>query len=643
MRRNRQTNGSMLVLVCALVLLVIIFGIAGFTLAKIFGGMRELQNATESGNLNVAKQALKTPSITLAPGVQQDNFSGLVDDNGSINLRTYNRVVGQVLLVSLNAQAQGTTDSRDHARILIDALQAPSASIGQRLGDALSDSSNTTGSFNLLAGANILRLLDSQSPTARTQEFDTSFLKRGASSNVYLDPSVLPAGAAVPPGTFSSGSPDASTFQYLSGYQSIVIPGIGSVSGVPVLPNQQPHLVAESLFESSRANPIDGIRLPPNAFRSAGTAHERTSSSLLKAISCSIVGSLGSKFTASIPRGYLVITNPAGRMDATPPPNPANILNNELFTGIFVADNGAFSLDRTLIERWADYNSVSPPTGAAPPTEGLFGDPRGIRALGGNGYPIQCDYTSMDGPGANAGCQQLAGAFREAYGGQDRLPGVPAELTATEQMRANVWDVFPAGGPVQTPPGFTGVRIFSYTQPSPVAEGQPPVFTQAGTAAQILSQVGNGSGSEQSILSQIRQRIREIKPEATSAEIDGLLASRTLNLGETLYIYLSGGQLLLTPTPPPWLVPGTVPDGTPSTITSSFQTIGISVNPPNDAGFRNVVFGQMPNPATFALGQEEAIFTPSSGFNNLLGVLEFRSMIQPSTVTNESNFPGEGN
>lgn len=634
----------MLTLVCFVVMVLFGIGAGVFTLIKILGGMRELQNATESGNLNVAKQALKSPSVELSQGLEADNFGGLVDDDGRINLRNYNRVVGQVLLVALNAQQQGTPESREHARALIASLQSSTGSIGDRLGDALGNTDNTRGIFDFLAHANVLQMLEKQSPGAQTAEFDTAYLKRGESTNVYLDPSILPSSTTVPEGALSSGSTDATGFQYLSGYRSFSIPGIGEIAGVPVFPGQRPHLVSNSVFEGGRDRPIPGVQLPPNSFKSAGTARESASRGMLKAISCSIVGALESKFTASIPRGYLVITNPAGSMDATPPPNPASILNNELFAGVFVANNGAFSTDRVLIEQWADYNNQPAPTGPEPSREGLFGDPRGIRSLGGDGYPSECDYTSLDGPGANAACQQLSGAFREAYGGQDRLPGVQSELTATEQMRANVWALFPSGGSIQVPSGFTGIRLFDYDQALPVAAGQPPVFTAAGTPIQILSQVGNGSGAELGIIDQVRQRIREIKPEANDEEIYALLTSRTIALGETLYIYLNGSQLQMTSAAPSWMVPGTVPDGLPSNITSSFQTIGLSVNPPMDAGFRNVVFGQMPNPSTFGLGQEEAIYTPSSGFNNLLGVLEFRSRINAGSDTgSDGGAAGEGN
>lgn len=634
--KARTERGSILVFISILMFAIIVIGIGFFFLIKTFAGMRELQNVTESGNLNVAKTALRKPNIKLSPGLEQDNFGGLVDRDGTVNLFTYNRLVGQVLLVALNAQAQGTPESRDHARTLISTLQASTESIGQRLTEALSDGFALQGSFDKLAGANFLRLLGQAVPNHRVAEFQPAYLKKGESANVYLDPSILPANTSVPTNTYSSGRADSTGFQYLSGYQPFTVPGIGSISGVPVFPNQRPHLVSTTDFRNGVAAPVSGVELPPNSFQSAGTAKENSSRDFLRAISCSIVGALNGKFTASIPRGYLVINNPAGSMDQTSLPNPNTMLNNELFTGVYVANNGAFSTDMSLIQQWAEYNSHNPPVGPQPSTEGLFGDPRGITSLGGNGYPAQCDYTSLDGAGATPGCQSLENAFRQAYGANDTLPGTRTELTAVEQLRANVLGLFPKGGDITVPSGFTGIRVFPYETALPLPAGQAPQFSTNGTLTQILAQVGNGSGAEQTLLAQLRQRMREIKPEATESEINAVLSSRTIGLGQRLYIYLNDSKLQLTDVPPSWLVPNTVPDGAEQIIASSFQTIGTAVNPPGDSGFRNIVFSEMPNPASFGRGREEAIFTPSSGFNNLLGTLEFRSRIEPAAQNNNS-------
>ena len=72
MRSIRSRKGSMFALTSVLFLAITIIGIGFFTLIKTLGGMRELQNATESGNLNVAKIAIKSPYVELQHGMENN-------------------------------------------------------------------------------------------------------------------------------------------------------------------------------------------------------------------------------------------------------------------------------------------------------------------------------------------------------------------------------------------------------------------------------------------------------------------------------------------------------------------------------------------------------------------------------------------
>src|SRR6516164_3576047 len=110
---NSRKRGATLGLVAALALVITLLGIAFFFFAKLVGGHRELEHATDSGNLNVAKQSLRSPylrvftnngyagpfdlSDPILSQVQQ-NFSLLADQstgasNGQLDLLTYDRVV----------------------------------------------------------------------------------------------------------------------------------------------------------------------------------------------------------------------------------------------------------------------------------------------------------------------------------------------------------------------------------------------------------------------------------------------------------------------------------------------------------------------------------------------------------------------
>src|SRR5688572_14134624 len=113
---KRQQKGGTLALVVTCVFFVIIMGVGLFFVAQLMGGGREPQQATDFGNLNVAKRALVSPDIDPTPA-ERLNFGGLFTSEATpkVNLQNYNRFVGKAFLVSLNALAQGTPDARAHA------------------------------------------------------------------------------------------------------------------------------------------------------------------------------------------------------------------------------------------------------------------------------------------------------------------------------------------------------------------------------------------------------------------------------------------------------------------------------------------------------------------------------------------------
>jgi hypothetical protein len=603
-------------------------GMAFFFVLKLLGGFKEIQNATDASDLNIAKQALRSPAIAVSPGIEQNNFSGLVDANGLVNLLTYNRLVGQTLLVALNAQAEATSQSKDHAASLIQALQGNSSSLGGRLKTNLSGGNQVDSFFSAIADKSVAEMFSAGSVRFQSSDYQAAFMKPGGSTNVFLDPSILPTGSTFPSSGFSSGHQSSQNFSYVAGYAPIDISNIGSIAGAPVFPGQAPHLVSCFDFNSDTISPVSGVFLPPNAFMSTGQSTEAHSGMLGQTVASAIVGALDKDYAASIPRGYLVITNPAGfASNGETLPNPDTIFNNELFTGIWVADNGAFSTDMSALQAWVTYNNAIPTPARQPATDAIFGaDPHTIMAFG---QPMECDYTTVSGSGAVPACAEKLTAFEQAYPHADTHPGLAATFTAVELVKANVMALFPNGGTPNVPNSFSGIRLFTYNQAYPVAAGHTAQFTQPGTIGQYLAQIGNGADT--SIIPQLKQRIREIKPSATSAEIDTLLASHTIDLGETFFIYLVGDSLVLTATPPPWLVSDTSSDGNAQTISSDFQTIGYSVDPPGEAGFTNVIFQQTPNPSSVLVGHDRVVFTPSSGFNNLLGTIEFREQVETPT------------
>src|SRR5216684_2489028 len=105
----RRGTGSTLGLVAVCALVIVLIGIACFFLAKIFGGGREVSNATDAGTMNVARKSMYYVAGTLTqndPYFYCTNYPGLTLSNpppkNAVTLLNYNRLVGQALLIALN-------------------------------------------------------------------------------------------------------------------------------------------------------------------------------------------------------------------------------------------------------------------------------------------------------------------------------------------------------------------------------------------------------------------------------------------------------------------------------------------------------------------------------------------------------------
>jgi hypothetical protein len=620
-------------------------GIVFFYLARVIGGVRELQHATDSGNLNVAVRSIRHPAVSLNPGIEQDNFAGLVDSNGKIDLLIYNRLFAQALIVALNAQSEGTDASKQHAQALLAALQGDQNSVGKRLADALNSATNHADQFTTLADGNTVRMLSLTSTVANVDsEYHVGYLDAGGATNVYFDPTILPLGATLPTNTLASQKATNGQ-EYLVGYKDLSIDSLNDspISGVPLQPGDRPHLVSQLAFDAHLALPVKNEGVPPNTFKSVGSAREKISKSLLDAASCAIVSAGKQDYPGCIPRGYICITNLAGLPDNSPVPSNESIFNNQLYSGIYlgVSDSGAvsFSTDEGRMLDWVTYNN-DPNPGTKPSTEGIYGaDPQGIKSLGGDGYPPEADYTMMSGAGEIPQVAALLPEFEQAYPAPNGQSGQTLVLTAVEKLKALVMALFASGqtGLVPNPPGYTGLRLFDHNAQYPVLEDSSPRFTRTGTVSQLLAQIGNGADTL--IMNQLVERIREIKPDTTLADINTLFADNLLEMGDTFYVYEIDGALTMTQTPPPWVVANTSADGNPQDIFSTFETIGFSVNPPGEGGLKNVMFEQTPDPASNGIGKDEVIWIPSCGFNNLLGTLQFQESVTNLLLTMNSPPP----
>jgi hypothetical protein len=189
----RNSRGSMLVFITACTFVIVLIGVGAVIVSTIMGGHRELGYATDSGNLNVAKTMVKGCATVLKNSGPEQDFAGLVQDtNGRVDLVHYNRIIGQSLLVALNAESEDTPAAKANAQTLLDAVQTGSDNISKRLQSLLSDPGSARGAFVQVAGSNSLRMLGSNAIEHNDASYQTAYLEPCGSTNIYLDSSSFP-------------------------------------------------------------------------------------------------------------------------------------------------------------------------------------------------------------------------------------------------------------------------------------------------------------------------------------------------------------------------------------------------------------------------------------------------------------------
>lgn len=684
---RREYGGTLLLIVGSTVLMILV-SVFFFSLIKVVGGERELQNANDAGVLDTAKEALENPSVALSTSTEKNNFN--YARTGGVNLKTYNRAVAQTLLVALNAHEDAKTagvtagTGLENAKTLTVSLQGGSNSLGGSLKNRLNTSFELIDKYSKTANANSVRMLGSNAIDG-SNSLSVAFLDAGSPGNVYVNENILPEPL---PGNALTKKSRASGEQYLSGYRPIEVPLVGEIVAASVHPGQQPHLVSNAQFEVSRdSQAITGTSaaVPPNGVRIEGITQEQHSQKGMGATTSAVVGALNSDFPMSIPYGYIEVVNPQGFKGPDGVAMGPSIFTVELMSGIFLAQGAtgvaAFSTDPVLIQQVAAYNQN--PGAAAPPQ---IVDQNGVPQIFlQDGTPVTSlqqisTVTAISAPvtGCFAAslpnvsqCSCLLSSFHKAYPHKFTIErGDPSALISVENYKKEVWNAFliawpkwyalerqgynpfqayvtaPLPDPSLTAPHHTGLRLFPHGVALPVAANLPvsPKISRAATIGELLNQIdqnrtpGTVSNNALQLLERIKQRIREIKPEATNQEMNTLLAGKTLELGEKSYIYMnqSDRRLVFNSEPPPGMVlkkdaqgvlaSAQEPDGHTTTVLSAeYQTLGLSVNPPHELAIHDVLFYVNPSPSQKAVGQDEVRWTNSSGFNNLLGRIEFRN------------------
>ncbi|MBY0356774.1 MAG: hypothetical protein K2W82_02130 [Candidatus Obscuribacterales bacterium] len=638
---KRREQGATLALIITLAFVIVLIGVGFFFYSKIIGGGKELQHATDSGNLNVARAVLKRPGLALNPGDESNEFGDLIDPvTNEANLLTFNRLVGKSVLVSINAQAMGSNQARVHATALYNMLEGPNG-LGSRLATRISTHNQITGFFDALSNLNSTRMLQNGNANSQIQntaaQTPVSFMARGAASNTYIAANQIPAGAA-----FTLGAPNVVTKTvggtsrtYLAGYVPLAT-GLNAAQpmAVPVRPGEQPHLVSVDDFHlpANTTPPLGTVGnslIPPNTFRSDAQASEnnQTGSNVLTR-SCAIVGALNVDFPVSIPRGFIVVDNTG---DGTLGPFNGNIGNGvDIFSTKMMTPN---HIDIAILPSGTKVISDQPSAIENIQAKLQAGEPVPQSMLSAITSPSNISQSDLQllknasvtecnnvNAFTNPNCKNNLETFFNLYGNPSGNNNVSLNnLMAIEEFKCYILKVR-AGfamdgggcGMASAPNVCTGLK--SYTHGATYC--LPCNFGGVGTLRGLLAQTGSGA-----VENDLRVRMRQIKPTATEGEI-GAVMNSAVPFGQVTFIYMNtAGNLVLDanyPYPRPTLAQGVLPDGNMQPYTSgNFNLNGSVVNVPGCEGYPN----PWDCPAIPAEGEDRAQWIPSSGYRNLLGLL----------------------
>ncbi len=671
----RRNNGSTLGFIAASTLVLCGVGAGVMYAVMAASGTREAVNAADAGVLNVA-QKITTRGVKLANSFEVENFGAYVNGKSEITLENYNRVVAHAMLAAINARKIDQLPSTPtSATVNASQLVKAANEIGARLSATLDNEEQVKEQFAKLASANSTRMLTSDAEI-KVVHYEVGFAGIEDSSNVYFDKAT-----GIDPSKY--GVSNAKGSNYVAGYSKINVPGMSeSLMTVPVNPDGQPHLISKSLFLTRSQAMAKGLPATavPNAFFITAEIRDKKTGVTSQQNGIAMVGVRDKKFAVAFPHGYVAIVNPAGyRGGARRAPSVDNIFNNELATGIFLAkgDNGgvvAFSANvdggENLLSKWAAYNSD--PTGTAqPPVTGKDGKPLiyladgspatsadQLKAITGIGSPqAGCYASNVGGDGAIPQAAAMLPAFQRAYDHDfEEFPGDNSELTAVEQMKQNVWDAYAIAWPKWNALNQKGLTVQQANVmaecPVPSSQGlkhsalalfdhsaqyaihsTSPKFTKPGSAAELCNQIGAGS---EAAIDQLADQVHQIKPEASKDEVKALINSTTLPIDSTQYIYMAdetSRKLVCSPRPPKWSTTTAVPDGKTELHTSKdYGTVGTIANPSHDRGIHDVLFYQNPDRDKKCRGYDQVGYTPCSGHNNCVAIVEFRN-----TVTNIDN------
>lgn len=267
---QRNQHGAMMGLIIAAAIVFIIFAVGMIQLSMLFGGSREIANATDAATLNTGR--LATTVTVDTQGGDESQYNDVAENGKSFSLKSINRMWAKCMLCMMNAKEMqddgySSGDSNSHA----DSLYSAAKSISDRLADKLNTPSTLQPFFDQMAHKETVKMLGDNAGATSDMSggWSHSLMDRGVESNIAVYDGQLP-------GSFGSSPPPevkcSDNNMYFPGYQPFSVLG-HDVTFVPFKFKAQPHLSSQKEFTSNvpNTNPIQQWQDPiANAYSCQG-------------------------------------------------------------------------------------------------------------------------------------------------------------------------------------------------------------------------------------------------------------------------------------------------------------------------------------------------------------------------------------
>lgn len=321
-----SARGQAMPMAVVVVIVLCLLGACAIGLIVIFGGSNELQNAVDSGNLNVATMSIVGPEVQLTPQ-QEDQFAGVaVQRKGKfyINLGNINRVWGQTMAVVLNGQMMDrengqqvfSPEAQQHVRYIYGLATDISRQLTAKLQQP---STELSTAYKDLSGANSLRMVGQSDPTLLGENWNTSFYEQmqKKDSNVYINTAQQFASGAIqlPTQLFNPMR------GYMLGYEPFSLKdplnGKYDFCFIPLSHEQRPFIVPLQKFDVAKspeflsAFSLQGV-IPPNSFSYLSKADAPKTEAKLQKVAAGVAKDVTAGYPIQFPRGFIRIDNNPG-------------------------------------------------------------------------------------------------------------------------------------------------------------------------------------------------------------------------------------------------------------------------------------------------------------------------------------------